>query len=196
MFIISNNCFGGMCYKLTNTTYNNPFMFTIKKYTDMANLLCNKINFANIKIVETELPVIRGRGFDIIIDGLIRLYFRHQIWDMQYDTPTKIGVNIHYKYIYEYIVEKYLERCKRMCTLNEDMRLCISSDKDSGSIRDMLKLIELCKYHNVKYCVIIKDIDAPACDIDMHYIVSPNCREWVLTTANVQYKNILSKLGY
>lgn len=196
MFIISNNCFGGMCYKLTNTVYNNPFMFTITKYTDLVNLLCNKINFANIKMVETELPVIKGRGFDIIVDNLIRIYFRHQIWDMQYDTPTKIGGNVHYKYIYEYIVEKYLERCKRMCSVKENMRLCISSDKDSGTITDMLELVDACKNFHIKYCVIIKDVDVDKCDIDDNYIISPSCREWVLTTANMKYRTILEKLGY
>lgn len=171
-------------------------MFTITSYNDLIQLLTKPINFAKFKLVETTLPVIKGKGFDIIIDDTIRLYFRHQILDYMYDTPTRIGGDIHYKYIYKYIVDKYISRCQRMCSLSEDMRLCIASDSQCGTLPDMNALINTCNRTHTKYCAIIRDHEASQFTVTDQYIIAPSCKEWVMTTANIQYKNILKKLNY
>ncbi len=171
-------------------------MFTITSYNDIIRLLTSQINFAKFKLVETELSIIKGKGFDIVVDDKIRMCFRHSILDCQYNQPTRIGGDIHYKYIYKYIVEKYIARCQRMYSLSEDMRLCIASDAQCGTTREMINLIDTCENLHKKYCVIIRSSEAAKFDINDHYIITPSCKEWVMTTANQQYKTILHKLDY
>lgn len=117
MLLIANNCVGGYLYKYSNCKYNNPFMWCMTPYTSMEHIMLNyhDINWYDVKLYKNDDP---ANTFSMIIDNTIAMHFGHIKLNTKYQTPTKIGNDIFYKFAYKYVVNKYFARLARM--LNSD----------------------------------------------------------------------------
>ena len=117
--IISNNCVSAFLYYDLNEQYAHPFMwstftpYNFDKFIDTFHTL----NYENIDIVDTLLEKAyhteRWNGtYSIIIDKTICVNYTHHFFNAKYDTPYKDGVNIFYKDMKEYLIQKYKTRLK------------------------------------------------------------------------------------
>lgn len=200
MNIISNNCCGGFCYKYTNTEYNNPFMFASTRYDHLKYLLTSQIDFGKFTIEETIDPCRKGKCYDIIINNKIRICYVHHVRDDKYVTPTTKGINVYYKYIYRYVVEKYVARCKRMCQNKEPFRFLLCPHPGCGSDNDLCDLALLCQQTNTRYCVVMPSW----CPEHPIYQIVPtdkiilskvqNTGTWVKDTMDIHYEDCIRRL--
>ncbi len=159
MNIISNNCLGGFIYKdFLQIKYENPFIFSLMDYDDFLYLLENyeTIDFENFELIkESE----KFENFGIIIEGKIKVRFIHSKFDKECKIPTikvfhdektmRTVTDIYYNKIWEYIVEKYLSRIKRMPKRIDLIALDVDDDNDI----DVNKILEVCKEKNYKVFV-------------------------------------------
>lgn len=200
MNIISNNCCGGFCYKYTNTEYNNPFMFASTQYKHLMYLLLGQINFAKFAIEETIDPCGKGKCYDIIVDNKIRICYVHHIRDDAYSIPTISGINVYYRYIYKYLVDRYIARCKRMCALNEKPVFLLAPHPGCGSVDDLCNLAMLCQDTHTAFCIILpmNDTTHPIYKyVPSERIILSNAtdkHDWVSQTMKLHYKECLNKL--
>ena len=110
MLLITNNCMGGFLYRELKHEYNHPFFWgttgldMLKLVTDFDN-----INFDNI-----TLEKYGNCKFKIIIDNKIEYKCLHYIFSPNDKVPRVEIPNVYYNKIWEYIVEKYTARLKRM----------------------------------------------------------------------------------
>ena len=116
MNIISNCCAGGEFYKrVYKTQYMNPFIWSMMTADDFITLLKNygKINYKKYKIK----PVKDEDYFALEIDGKFDIVYTHYHYkDVE---KTVHNVDVYYRDIKKYIVEKYLDRTNRMLSSNE-----------------------------------------------------------------------------
>jgi len=126
MFIISNNCAGGWCYRLTNQKYNNPFMWMICPYDSIMYMLHNfyEIDWGKFELHSSPL---KHNTFYILVDKHVELHYVHYVFNPSVTTlvnnhkaDAPIQENeIEYCRIWEYIVETYIKRVSRMVRLTE-----------------------------------------------------------------------------
>ena len=111
MNIISNNCCGGYFYDSLNQRQLNPFRFCWFDAESCFNIINNydKINFNNYELTKDSKWM-----FYLNIDSQINVCMYHHHFDINYKTPTKVGENIRYCKIWEYIIEQYERRVKLM----------------------------------------------------------------------------------
>lgn len=200
MLIISNNCIGGFCYKFTHTIYNNPFMFTMTKFCDFVPLITTQLNYGNFKLEKTDYESIKDQAYDIIVDNKVRIHFSHYRLSDPYEIPIRIGINIYGKYIYKYVVEKYISRAKRLCQLHEPMTFALSWHPTCGTVSDLCSIAKLCESTHSKYVVITPPLNECNEIFDTiprdNIITSPADVDgsWVENTAKQCYMNIIQKL--
>lgn len=111
--VISHNCVGARMYQQRNEEYGNPFMWCVIPPHDFSYLYSNyeNINFNNFKLLKTN------DGYKIVVDEKVNVYYPHYKYDPAAKTPTvrqKDGIDIYYKDIEKYIVDKYTTRLQRM----------------------------------------------------------------------------------
>ena len=112
MNIISNNCAGAAIYKyVLNTEYQNPFIWC---FTDLKALVAkfDSINWTSVKIYN-EMPNLLGR-WHLCIDNMVDMNFVHAYWDPSHETPYIDQWNVRYNRIWQYLMDKYVKRVKRM----------------------------------------------------------------------------------
>lgn len=154
MNIISNNCLGGFIYKdFLQIKYENPFIFSRMNYEDFLYLLVNyeNINFENFELIKESDKL---EKFRIIIDNKIKVQFNHYKFDKDCIISTvkifndektmRTTTNVYYNKIWEYIVEKYEQRIKRMSKKID----LIALDVDDKNDIDVNKILEVCKKKN------------------------------------------------
>ena len=132
MNIVSHNCLGGYLYNnVMKIPYENPFIWTVIDYNSMFNLITkwNDINFNNFKLDKDQ-----NWNFYIIIDNLVKIQFVHYKFDPKAkiiigNREKVIGDTVYYCKIWEYIIEKYIIRLKRMLEQNEEPIFCICNFK-------------------------------------------------------------------
>lgn len=197
--LISNNCFGGFIYKNMKIQYNNPFMFSMVHFSDIANIFKYPVNWANIKLEQTKGPHHKNSAYDIVVDNKIRIHYVHYLEDMTHEPPIVKDGNVLGKRIYKYVVQKYLERTKRMCSTFIQPYYLVSWHPSSGSIKDMNALVLELRKYNQPYCVVVPpDIDIT--DLtgvnDMNLIISPysSSKTWVKDSALAVQHDILSRI--
>ena len=199
MLIVSNNCIGGFCYQKTNHQYNNPFIFSLTKFTDLIPLLTDTINFTNIKLEPTDYERVKGRAFDIVVDGKIRIIYTHYLYDANYNVPTRCGIDIKYSKNYEYVVQRYLSRCCRMVKAGEPLTFALSWHPPSGSVAELCQVATMCEKTNSRFVIVAPDIieckpifeKFPTSVIVSHAAID---NDWVGNTATETYKEIISRL--
>ena len=105
-------------------------MWCIVQPDDMAKMIIhfNDINFGKVSIVpshfytstryyRTEFKRELSQPFFIfkcIVDNLINIHYVHYRWSETYNTPTKVDVNVYSNHIWDYVLNTYIRRVKRM----------------------------------------------------------------------------------
>ena len=148
MNIISNNCLSGLLYKNhLNTSYKNPFVWTVIDYNSMSQLI-KKWDIINFNDYELEKD--NNWLFSIIIEKKIKIQYVHYHFDPMATTLVKYDYcDIKSNNIWEYITHKYEERIARM---TEAPMFCIMNFSTifPDAIYTDKQLNELCKYGNTK----------------------------------------------
>ncbi len=148
MNLISGNCFGGHTYKyVLCKEYENPFIWTRLYNSDLIYLIehFNELNFMNYSIEKTTQKLLQ---FHVRIDNKINLYMKHYNFSPKYDKPTKIGADVYYNKIWEFINDIYLKRLSRMSNTID----CVLLDDDCFKY-DVFKIKDLCEKNNIKLVV-------------------------------------------
>lgn len=119
--IISNNCIAGFIYKLTDSIYDHPFMWSTIKYDSFVSLvdLYDSIDFSNATVESTILNRnYWGNTFSISIDNkLYASYIHHKQDDNARELEIRKernGNNLYYYDMKNYVLCQYLERARRM----------------------------------------------------------------------------------
>lgn len=156
MNLISQNCLTGDLNRYHfHTKYSSPFIWTVIAFEDMKKLITewNSINFLDYELLRDE-----NWNFSILIDKKVKIQYVHYKFSPDDKIPRKDGVDIYYSRIWEYIVEKYEKRIKRMLDRNEAPLFCICNFNTiyKDAIYTDEQLEELSKYSNV---LILKNCD-------------------------------------
>lgn len=128
MLVISNNCCGGRLYQITETVYNNPFMWCEVPYDSIIYLMKNydKINWYNYNFEKSQ---INKNTFIINVENNISIHYVHYKFNSNAKTiiiPKKtkdirnMSNDVEYCKIWEYVNEKYLVRTERMIKSKEN----------------------------------------------------------------------------
>ena len=128
MLVISNNCCGGRLYQLTNTEYNNPFMWCEVSYDSIYYTMMNfdKINWYNYDFEKSQ---INKNTFIINVENNIRIHYVHYLFNPNAKTIIKpkktkdirnMSNDVEYCKIWEYVNEKYLIRTERMLSCKDE----------------------------------------------------------------------------
>lgn len=144
MNIISSNCFAGYLYRdLLHYRYENPFIWTCIHNDDFLFLLehFDEINFRNYEILKQTNDLYK---FKIRIDNKFEVFYNHHIFSKEYNIPTKIGINVFYNKIWEYIKEKYEYRLTLM-----SKHIDLVAVDDFGGY-DIKKIYTICKQKKIK----------------------------------------------
>ena len=128
MNLVANSCIGGYLYRLHNEAFGNPFMWAMLQSDAMTQCI-NKFNYVNWGHIKMEPdvsnPLTNRCTYNVIVDDSFTIHYTHYLRDEKYPRPTRIGVDVHGEKIENYIVEKYLSRCKRMCSARTNPVFCI-----------------------------------------------------------------------
>lgn len=108
--------------QLCGEPHTNPFTWVDLDFNSMFHLMCNwySINWANIRLEEHPHPYWGGNIYWLIVDNKVTIRYVHYLFDAHAKTPIVQGANVKYWLIWEYIVEKYFERVKRMQQLRQE----------------------------------------------------------------------------
>lgn len=175
-------------------------MFTMTKFCDFVPLITTQLNYGNFKLEKTDYESIKDQAYDIIVDNKVRIHFSHYRLSDPYEIPIRIGINIYGKYIYKYVVEKYISRAKRLCQLHEPMTFALSWHPTCGTVSDLCSIAKLCESTHSKYVVITPPLNECNEIFDTiprdNIITSPADVDgsWVENTAKQCYMNIIQKL--
>lgn len=154
MNIITSNCLGGFIYRdVLNQEYQNPFIWT--KFENNNEFIDFVDNFENIDFENVMIEKIGNElsnNFITVIDDTYTLKNRHIYFSINDNIPridNRMFCNTYYNRPWEYILEKYEKRLKRMSKKN--IAICLYELTFTNE--QIYKLINVCKKHNYK-CLI------------------------------------------
>lgn len=130
MILIGNNCSSGFTYRKLNKEYNHPFIWSCMDATNMLKLIdeFDSINWFNVSIHPAYKP---GNMLTLIIDKKIYVDYPHIKLDAAANVPyianTPSGNDVMCNSPWEYCINKYIARVKRMLTSKEPIEFLISA---------------------------------------------------------------------
>ena len=122
MNLIGNCCISNYLEDRYGLGRTNPFSWVDVDFKSVFNMITGweRINWGNFKLSVVAHPYFKGeREFLITVDKKVIIRYVHYLLDRKYPTPTTVGTNIRYSRIWEFIVEKYTERVKKMLDSHE-----------------------------------------------------------------------------
>ena len=122
MNLIGNCCISNSVARYCNEGNTNPFSWVDLDFESMFYCMTHwtTINWANIRMEEHKHPYWAGNIYWLIIDNNITIRYVHYLFDANAKKPTTIGSNVYYCRIWEYIINKYIERTKIMLSSAQD----------------------------------------------------------------------------
>ena len=155
MNLISNTCLGAFIQRdWLKQSYENPFCWNVIDFKSMLYLITNyeTINYNNFEIQKDK-----NWNFSIIVDNAVKIQYVHYKFDAKCETIKTRGVDVYWNKIWQYIVEKYKERTKRMLVSNNKPLFIIGSihnwQNHVYSEDEILKICEICSRKGYK-CII------------------------------------------
>lgn len=190
MNIIANTCIGARLYQLNKSVYTNPFMWSIVDADSMIKLIKNykNMNFDNYELSKSDYynrtPFYRNQYntelsnplfiFKITIDDLVDLHFVHYRFNACKNVPTVNGVNVESNKIWEYVVEKYSSRIKRMLANNEHPKFVITVLESDYTLEKQQEIANLdTEYKTIMLCDNPDDIHTDNSNILIKKIIRP-----------------------
>lgn len=167
MNLICNSCLGARLYQLNKLEYKNPFMWNIITANDMITLIKNykNINFNNYELMKSDYysrtEFYRNQFknelkrslfiFKIRIDNQIDLHYVHYRFNAKESKTVIKDVNVESNKIWEYVVEKYISRVKRMLSDNEAPKFVITALESDYTLEKQQEIANL----NTNYKIVM-----------------------------------------
>lgn len=161
MQIISNDCFGSFLIKKLNLPFENPFVWVripLKDFTNLINLFPN-LNYDDVEIslnrdYKKEFKLWPCDALSPVITcNSIRFFFNHYKYNANDKTPRKQIPDVFYYRNYEYALEKWNERSKRI-TNEKPIIILHHNDLQNDKNVEVYKIINECKEKDYKLIVI------------------------------------------
>ncbi len=196
MFVISNNCCGGHCYRMNASQFNTPFTWCIIPYDSISKLLTHfyDIDFSKFTLAQSEYI---HNSFVITVDKCVQLHYVHYLFDASYSSIKRItngstaefnhSSEVKWNHIWEYVVEKYIERTKRMVLLNEPPCFVIQENHYIGNRNQRFNCQSLMKINSpfkryiittspcvnrvddLVKCIVVKNLECPLPTINKYF---------------------------
>ena len=122
MNLIGNCCISNHLANLANEGNSNPFTWIDMDFNSLLYLITHweNINWKDYELSREKHPYYKNHNlYEIIIENKIHLKYVHYLFDKTATTLKTQPPNTYYCRIWEYIVQKYEERTKRMLARNE-----------------------------------------------------------------------------
>lgn len=122
MNLIGNCCISNFMENMLGLGRSNPFTWADVDFESVYNMVTgwDRINWGSFKLKKIPHPYYKGESeFWLTIDGKVTIRYVHYLLDSRYAKPTKVGDNVRYSRIWEYIVSKYTERVRKMIAAQE-----------------------------------------------------------------------------
>lgn len=138
--IISNCCGGADIYIRNSVKFTNPFVWSEVFESDLFKLIehFEKLNFDNYDLERKENKI-----FGVKVDDTFTIWFPHYKFDANCTIPTKKGFDTYYNKNYEYVLEKYIDRSKRMSSDYMPFFLIFSYNDKISSKENTIKIQHL-----------------------------------------------------
>ena len=118
MNLIGNTCVASYITRdFLKQQFSNPFCWNIIDYDSMYHLInhWSEIDFLNFTIEKDD-----KWNLSIIIDGNVKVQYIHYHFDRNCASPKVRGNDVYYNKIWEFCVDKYKSRVKKMLEAKED----------------------------------------------------------------------------
>ena len=138
MNIISNCCLGAYFTRdILNEPYSNPFVWSWLNTHDICYVVQNYSNifFSNFKLqIHNNEHIHNGSTFDIIVDESFTICYPHYELSINDAVTRRDDTNnmVYSNAIYEYVVEKYISRTKRLYIGNNRTPIFLLCDNRNG----------------------------------------------------------------
>ena len=129
----------------------NPFAWAFTPYKSIKVLLEHfyDINFAHISLNESD----RWKGtYTLTIDGMVDIYYIHYHFNPFRTVPYKENNDISMCNIWEYIVDKYMLRVKRMINQAIPPSFLILQNNSCGTTEEFIELYDTFPRSNYHIC--------------------------------------------
>lgn len=161
MQIICNDCFGSFLLKKLNLPFENPFVWVRIPLKDFVKLIkiFPKLNFNDIEIslnrdYKNEFKLWPCDALSPVITcNTIRFFFNHYKYNPNDKTPRKQEPDVFYYRNYEYALEKWNERSKRI-TNETPIIILHHNDLQNDKNADVYNVINECKEKKYKLIII------------------------------------------
>ena len=122
MNLIGNCCISNFISKKVGEGNNNPFTWIDMDFDSLYYLMTNweNIDWNNFMLNKVKHPYQNCDLFEIVIEEKVHLRYIHYLYEKTALQPKVFGENVRYCKIWEYIVQKYEERLKRMLEQKEN----------------------------------------------------------------------------
>lgn len=150
MNLICNNCFTGFFQKKNNLRYETPFVWNRINPKDFIYLMehFDTINFNDIELKcnkdvkrYKELSV-NMKSFCIIIENEVFVFYNHYKYRAEAKTPVIETPDVYYYRNFEYTLNKYNERLKRMDKTKTPIFIYHSNTTNRANESENWKLID------------------------------------------------------
>ena len=198
MQIICNDCFGSFLLKKLNLPFENPFVWVRIPLKDFVNLIriFPNLNYDNVEISlnkdyrnEFKLWPCDALSPVITCDS-IRFFFNHYKYNENDKTPRKQIPDVFYYRNYEYALEKWNERSKRI-TNEKPIIVLHHNDIDNDKTEYVYKVIEECKKKDYKL-IIISNLQIKSENKILSIVCPDICRLEVSECVNRYFNQIIS----
>lgn len=155
--LIANNCLTVHVYQKQNREYDNPFFGNRIFCKDFQKLMENfeTIDYENVDIClnddlhHTDPKGTPKRTVSIILPGNIRVLYQHIEYSKDDLIPRRVNNTVYYYKNYEYALNSYLRRIKRM-KMTADKLFIFSDNEVPGFSTEedrinLIKTAERCK---------------------------------------------------
>ena len=191
MNLISTNCAGSYVMTRNNAPLGNPFAWAFVTYSSVDALMdhFDDIRWSNF-IIERN-PRAKNT-FSLRIDNQLLVHYIHYRLNPKYPTPHIVGHEVESSKIWEYVVNAYIRRTKRMLQLNEPPKFLVMQNNSSGSCQEFIDLYN--KYSNCKHktcwCAWV-DTKIP----DVPNVIRVQRKDMPIAIVNRFYTTIMQILG-
>ena len=153
MNLITNDCIGAFLYmNVIKENFKNPFMWTRIDLNEFYKLikLYKEIDFKEIKF--TDRTSLKNNLFELCVDQKFNVLMPHMKFDKRCNKVIKRGNDVYYYKIWEYIIDKWYDRLKRMT--EEPIFVCHLDYKQTydSTLDETLfnEIVKYCENNNIK----------------------------------------------
>lgn len=120
MNLVGNCCISNFISEMAGEGHTNPFTWIDLDFDSLYYLITNwkNIDWDDYTLNKVTHPYQKCDLFEIVIEDKVHLRYIHYLYDNTAVQPIIKGADVRYCKIWEYIVQKYEERLKRMLDEN------------------------------------------------------------------------------